>query len=176
MRFLWLLCIAGIILVLALAYNGKCGGVIREGLGGGGGRGGGGGGRGGGGGGRGGGGFGGGRGGGGFGGGRGGRGGWGGGGRGGGRGWHGGGWRGRGRWRGNVGSGWSGGYWPWWWEWWNDPFYYTDLPYGYDNIDQDRCDCFGKYKAAVDGGVTKEVASNILETCVKNTLSGGPCS
>lgn len=168
MKGILLLCVIGIAVVLFLAFSGKCGGNVREGLGGGGGHGGGGGGRGGGGGGggRGGGG----RGGGGFGGGgmRG----------GGGRGGigHGGGWgRGRGRsgrwWN---GSGWiGGGYWPYDWYW--DPYYYVDLPYGYTDIDRDPCNCFGKYKTAVDGGLSKEAAAGVLENCVRNTLNGGPC-
>lgn len=146
MKALWLVCIVGIIIVLVIAYNGRCGSRTIEGLRGGGGM-------------------------------RGGR----------GMGMRGGGWshsRGRGghhgghfrrrhRWWGRRGS--SYGYWPWWWGWWSNPVYYVDLPYEYTDIDEDPCDCFGKYKEAIDANVSKEDAAKILENCVRNTLEGGPC-
>lgn len=66
--------------------------------------------------------------------------------------------------------------WPWWWDWWYDPYYYVDLPNEYANVDEDPCDCFDKYKAAIDSKTPKDVASKLLENCVKNTLAGGPCS
>jgi len=105
---------------------------------------------------------------------------------GGGRGGRGGG--GRGGWGGHHGGHrwWRdghnhGGYWgsgviqPWWWDWWYDPYYYVSLPSQYGDVDEDPCNCFGKYKAALDAGTMKEVASKILENCVASTLSGGPC-
>jgi len=153
MRGVLLLCILGIIVVLFIAYNGKCRSSFTEGLGG---HGGGGGGHGGGG-----------HGGGGHGGhGGGGHGSW------GGHGGHGG-WGGHGSWGGN-GSWWGTGYYPGWWSWYSDPYYYVELPSLY-NIDEDPCNCLTKYKAAIDSGVQRGIAARNLETCVRSTLNGGPC-
>jgi hypothetical protein len=150
--------IAGLLIggavVAAYLYTRSC--SLREGLGGGG-HGGGGGGHGG------------------SGGGMGGHGGGGGGWHGGGHGWHGGGgrWRGRGWGYGGYGGGYGG--WPWWWEWWNSPFYYIDDP-RLQSVEDDPCDCFGKYKTAMDARVAKEEAKKILMSCVDKTLGGGPCA
>lgn len=166
MQGLALLAVIMAIVIIGLAFLGKCQPRnMMEGLGGG--RGGGGGGRGGGG--RGGGG----RGGGGRGGGGGGRGGhWGGGGHHGGGHWGHGHRRHSGSW-GSWGTGY-GGYGPWW-NWWYDPYYYYALPSGYESIQDDPCGCFAAYKAAMDAGVDKHVARASLTRCVEATLSGRPC-
>lgn len=93
----------------------------------------------------------------------------------GGGGWHGGHGRGRG-WRGGgwrYGSSYGGDYgaWPWWWDYWYDPFYYIDDS-RLQNIEDDPCDCFGKYKNAMDSGVVKDEAKKILMSCVDKTLTG----
>lgn len=82
------------------------------------------------------------------------------------------------QWRGRWKGGWRGrsygdypGSWPWWWSWWYDPFYYVDDP-RVQSMKDDPCDCFGKYKAAVDAGVTKDDAKKILTSCVDKTIGG----
>lgn len=96
-----------------------------------------------------------------------------------------GGWRGRGRggWgcgRGGCrGRGWQYGptygdspnSWPWWWAWWYDPFYFVEEPQ-IQNIEEDPCGCFERYKDAMDSGVIKEEAKKILVSCIDRSISG----
>ncbi len=56
--------------------------------------------------------------------------------------------------------------------WWYSPYYYFPLT---QNIDEDPCDCFGKYKNAMDSGVIKTEAQKILTACVEKTVRGGAC-
>lgn len=58
--------------------------------------------------------------------------------------------------------------------WWNTPLYYVNIPYNYD-INEDPCNCYGRYKNAIDSGISQETASSNLVGCVDQTLRGGPC-
>lgn len=56
--------------------------------------------------------------------------------------------------------------------WWNTPLYYANLPYSYDN---DPCNCYGKYKSAIDFNIPQDIAAINLVACVQQTLNGEPC-
>ena len=65
---------------------------------------------------------------------------------------------------GGGGYGYAYGY-PWWWY---DPYYYYDLPVVYTPGNTCQGDCIDAYKAAVDDGIEKEKAADILLKCMEN--------
>lgn len=58
--------------------------------------------------------------------------------------------------------------------WWNTPLYYNILPYRY-GMNEDPCDCYQKYKNAIQLSLSKDLAERNLVECVEQTLRGGPC-